>query len=127
MKILWSISQFSHFFETDFGVFLAGFLSRWRLRRYNKAYKSAMRMSEYLYQVREYQGELWLTFNDSLVCPCALLRGDITDVLVDIRSAYVTRRMIGGMSIFEKKEFVDNAESIIGDIDKLIQEEDKEE
>lgn len=43
------------------------------------------------YQVKEYMGKIWLTYNGALVCPQEMLNGDITEVLNQIRVMYVAR------------------------------------
>ena len=44
-----------------------------------------------LFQVREYEGKLWLTFNNCLVCPCDMFKGEPMSTLNDIRDLYVER------------------------------------
>lgn len=51
----------------------------------------AVRMSEEMYQVREYDGELWFTFNSNLVCPVSMLKDDAIAALERMRNAYVER------------------------------------
>ena len=45
-----------------------------------------------LFQVKEYGGELWFTFNGALVLPCAMLKGEAVEVLKQIRELYVKRQ-----------------------------------
>ena len=44
-----------------------------------------------IYQVKEYMGKIWLTYNGALVCPQEMFKGDIIEVLNQIRVMYVAR------------------------------------
>jgi len=43
------------------------------------------------FQVREYGGELWLTYDGCLVCPCAMLRKEPVEALKEMRELYIRR------------------------------------
>ena len=45
-----------------------------------------------LYQLTEYGGELWLTFNGSLVCPCQMLKDEPVEAVKEMREFYVKRQ-----------------------------------
>ena len=47
-----------------------------------------------LYQVQEYQGELWLTYSDNLVCPCSMLKSEPVESLAKMRELYVERKIV---------------------------------
>ena len=44
-----------------------------------------------LYQVQEYQGEIWLTFDGRLVCPASMLKDSPVDALKTMRALYIER------------------------------------
>lgn len=44
-----------------------------------------------LFQVREYEGKLWLTFSGNLICPCDMFKSEPMNSLNEIRDLYVER------------------------------------
>jgi hypothetical protein len=44
-----------------------------------------------LYQVCEFRGELWLTYNGDLVCPSSMLKDDVVKAVEKIRLLYIDR------------------------------------
>jgi hypothetical protein len=44
-----------------------------------------------IYQVREYEGEIWLTFNGEIVCQMIMFKEDTIAALEMIREMYVRR------------------------------------
>ena len=44
-----------------------------------------------LYQIREYESQLWLTFNGNLICPCSMLNDEPVVALNVMRKMYVER------------------------------------
>ena len=44
-----------------------------------------------IYQVREYEGEIWLTFNGEIVCPMGMFKEETIAALEMIREMYVRR------------------------------------
>ena len=46
-----------------------------------------------LYQVQEYQGEIWLVFDSRLVCPASMLKDSLVDSLKVMRALYVERNV----------------------------------
>lgn len=51
--------------------------------------KRAEQNAQSIYQIREHNGELWLTYCDSLVCPCSMLNLEPVDALREMRGLYV--------------------------------------
>ena len=45
--------------------------------------------AEQYYQVKERNGELWLTYNGQTVIPQSMISGDILDVLRKLREDYI--------------------------------------
>lgn len=50
------------------------------------------RMACDIFQVAESDGQLWLTFNGNLVCPCDMLTTDPVQAVAKMRELYVNRR-----------------------------------
>lgn len=44
-----------------------------------------------LYQIQEYGGEIWLTYNGNLICPCSMLNEDPVKAIGVMREMYVAR------------------------------------
>lgn len=45
-----------------------------------------------IYQIKEFNGELWITYNGALICPTDMLAGDDSvKALQEIRELYVDR------------------------------------
>ena len=52
----------------------------------------AERDANAIFQITEYSGDLWLTYNGALVCPTEMLYGDDSvKALKEIRELYVER------------------------------------
>lgn len=47
--------------------------------------------SRYIYQIQEFDGKLWLTYNGALICPMTLFSESPIDTLNEIRILYVER------------------------------------
>ena len=47
--------------------------------------------ASFLYQVKEYQQELWLTFAGNLVCPCSMLGEPPVEAISKMRDLYMKR------------------------------------
>ncbi len=64
-----------------------------RYREYQKVRqcRRAERDAEDLFQIREHDGKLWLTFNHFLVCPCTMLGKMPVDAVGEMRRLYVER------------------------------------
>lgn len=71
-------------------------IKQWLRYRYNSMKKRKLaRVFDYaceLYQIQEYDGKLWLTFNANFICPCDMLKDDALDTLTKIRQMYVERQ-----------------------------------
>ena len=50
--------------------------------------------SKYVYQIQEFDGKLWLTFNGALICPTELFKDEALSTLEVIRKLYVERNTI---------------------------------
>ena len=64
--------------------------------RYNqsqaeKKHQQAVNDAPNIYQIREHDGELWLTYNDSLVCPCSMLKQPPVESIKTMRELYINR------------------------------------
>ena len=44
-----------------------------------------------IFQIAEYEGQLWLTFNGYKVCPCSLLNEPPVEAVRKMRELYVKR------------------------------------
>lgn len=68
------------------------FIEKWKERSHYRKCERIERQSKELYQIREYDGELWLTFGGALICSCEMLAGDDSiATLQEIRDNYVKR------------------------------------
>lgn len=47
----------------------------------------------YIYQIREFDGKLWLTCSGALICPTELFKDDPLVTLANIRKLYVERNI----------------------------------
>lgn len=59
-----------------------------------KREKELVARAKDLYQIKEYDGETWLTFNDVLILPTSMIQGDIITVLNQMRASYVERNLL---------------------------------
>ena len=57
----------------------------------HKNEETLVKEAEYIYQLKEYGGEIWLTFGGSLVCPSPMLSDDPVDAVRKMRELYVQR------------------------------------
>ena len=46
-----------------------------------------------VFQTKEHNKELWLTYDNKLVCPISMLKMDIVEALTFMREAYVQRNI----------------------------------
>ena len=44
-----------------------------------------------LFQIMEFEGELWLTYNNALVCPCGMLNAAPVEAVRSMRELFVKR------------------------------------
>lgn len=50
--------------------------------------------SKYVYQIQEFDGKIWFTFNGALICPTELFKDEALSTLEVIRKLYVERNTI---------------------------------
>lgn len=48
-------------------------------------------LSHEIFQVTEYYGEFWITYNGQLFCPCSLFKAEPITALANIRYEYLKR------------------------------------
>lgn len=53
--------------------------------------KEATIAAESFFQIKEKGGELWLTYNGWLVCPCSMLKDTPVDAITKMRELYIER------------------------------------
>lgn len=58
---------------------------------YGKSTEKCQKEADSIYQIQEFEGDIWLTFNGALICPERLLQGDPVCTLNEIRRLYVKR------------------------------------
>lgn len=51
--------------------------------------KSIIEKSDELFQIREFLGELWLTYNGNCVCPMSMFKSDTLYALKEMRNLYI--------------------------------------
>ena len=67
-------------------------ISEWRKNRDDK--KKAEKTQEFysrtksIFQITEYNKEMWFTFNGKLVCPCTYFKDDAITALEELRRLY---------------------------------------
>lgn len=61
---------------------------------FSKSSEKLEQEAKVIYQIKEFDGEIWLTFNGALVCPCVLLMNEPVEALNTIRKLYVKRNTI---------------------------------
>ena len=44
-----------------------------------------------IYQICEYENNLWLTYNGAIICPMSMFDREPIDALIEIRDLYVKR------------------------------------
>lgn len=71
---------------------IKNFIEQQRLKQKERKEKEVEKRAEEIYQVTEYDGELWFTYNGHLFCPCGLLScSDVVDEVEKIRELYIKR------------------------------------
>ena len=61
---------------------------------HSQAEKKQLQIEEdanFYYQITEHDGELWITFNSSLVCPCSMLKEEPVEAIKKMRDLYIKR------------------------------------
>ena len=64
---------------------------RYKQRQSEKVRRENEQKALDLYQLTEYNGEIWLTFNGCLVCPCSMLKDEAVDAVKKMRELYIKR------------------------------------
>ena len=64
-------------------------IDRLRHWRRNRKRRDIVQRAEYLFQVKEHGGELWLTFSGCLVCPASMLKNDVVKAVEEMRNLYM--------------------------------------
>lgn len=60
-------------------------------RLFGKSNKKCQEEAELIYQIKEFNSEIWLTYNGALVCPISMFTREPIEALELIRSYYVVR------------------------------------
>lgn len=66
-------------------------LEKFRALRREKAKQETEARADALYQLCEYNGEIWLTYGDHLICPTEMLKDDAVTVVKTVRQLFVDR------------------------------------
>lgn len=53
-----------------------------------------VRIAPEIYQLKEYDGQLWLTYQGGLVCPCSMLSVDPVEAVNKMRELYIERESV---------------------------------
>ena len=66
-------------------------ISRWRdSRRKEKAFRLIEETRE-IFQLQEYDAQIWLTYRGALICPTTMLKGDAIESVNAMRTMYINR------------------------------------
>lgn len=57
----------------------------------HKKEKRVRETASHLFQLTEYDGSIWLTYNGCLVCPCSMLKDAPVNALQQMRDCYINR------------------------------------
>lgn len=60
-------------------------------KRIAKDKNKVVARAQTLFQVREYKGTMWFTYDDNLVCPCSYFKDEATVVLSLMRKYFIER------------------------------------
>ena len=58
-------------------------------RKHEFGVLQATEIAKELFQIREHNGELWLTYNANLVCPMAMFQMPDVEAIITMRDLYV--------------------------------------
>lgn len=58
-----------------------------------KIHDSNVETASMMFQIMEYDGELWLTFSNCLVCPCSMLNVSPVEAVRKMRELYLKRKV----------------------------------
>ena len=67
------------------------YLDRLKKSRQNNKERYIREHANDIYQITEYCGQFWFTYNGSIFCPCDMMKKEPLDALVELRSFYITR------------------------------------
>lgn len=70
---------------------MTNLIQKWKKHLKSKREKELEERAEELYQMKEHEGEMWITFADELIMPIKFIDGDPIQVLRQIRAAYIIR------------------------------------
>lgn len=70
---------------------MTNLIQKWKKHLKAKREKELEERAEELYQMKEHEGEMWITFADELIMPIKFIDGDPIQVLRQIRAAYIIR------------------------------------
>ena len=70
-------------------------IEQYKDRHSKKKLNDIIAISKEKFQIREYNGEVYLTVDGQLICPMSMLRNDEVSVLSDIRDLYIDRKCAG--------------------------------
>ena len=66
----------------------------WLVDYYKKKIRnSTVESASMMFQIMEYEGELWLTFNNCLVCPCSMFNVSPVEAVRKMRELYLKRKV----------------------------------
>lgn len=71
---------------------MTNLIQRWKEHLKAKRKKELEERAEELYQMKEHEGEMWITFADELIMPTRFIDGDPIQVLRQIREGYIERK-----------------------------------
>lgn len=68
------------------------YVKKWKNRRAMKKRLQREWKAEELFQLKEYNGKIWLTFNGNRVCPCDMLKEQPVEAVRQMRELYVEEK-----------------------------------
>ena len=70
---------------------ISNYFQRQSKERAERKLREIREDAENRYQITEFGGELWLTHNGGLVCPCSMLKNDAVESVRAMRQLYLER------------------------------------
>lgn len=58
---------------------------------FHKSKKKCLEEATMIYQIKEFNGEIWLTYNGALICPTTMFSHEPAETLAIIRNFYAER------------------------------------
>ena len=68
-----------------------GLFERYQKKKSENNHNDVVKYSSELFQLREYNDEIWLTYDSHLVCPCSMLNAEPVDAIKKMRELYIER------------------------------------